>query len=84
MKDTQRCPKCERQGRSATNVVYVAAPDDATYGGYAPEALAHKGWLGGGDRRGLLEAYVCNDCGYVEFYIKDAPMPPSHSQEVGR
>ena len=84
MKEIHRCPKCEQQGRPGTNVVYVEAPDDATYGGYAQEALAHKGRWAGGARRGFLEAYVCNDYGYTEFYIKDAPLPPSHTQEVDR
>ena len=83
MKETHRCPKCERQGRPGTTVVYVKSPDDSTYGGYVPQALAHKGWWAGGKkRRGFLEAYLCNDCGYVEFYIKDAPLPPSYVEEV--
>jgi len=84
MKETHRCPKCEQQGRPGTNVVYVGTVDDSTYGGYAQEALVHEGWFAGGDRRGFLEAYVCNDCGYVEFYIKDAPLPPSHTQEKSK
>ena len=78
MKETKRCPKCERQGRPGTNVVHLAKIDDSTYGGYTPEALTHnKGFWSAGSGHGLLEAYVCNDCGYVEHYITDYPLPPA-------
>ncbi len=80
MKETQRCPKCERQGRPGTNLVHIRNIDDATYGGYAPQALTHKGVLFGGQRHGLVEAFVCNDCGYVEYYIADYPLPPTETK----
>ena len=55
--------------------------DDAVEG-YVPAALTHTGYFLGGNRRGFLEAYVCNTCGYVEFYTTDFPLPSSHARPV--
>jgi hypothetical protein len=58
--------------------VHVPEVDDATYGGYAKQVLTHTG-LFGSIRKGRLEAYICNDRGYVEFYITDYPLPQTHA-----
>jgi predicted nucleic-acid-binding Zn-ribbon protein len=81
MKITKKCPKCEQHGRACDNVVHVPNVDDAAEG-YTRAALTHTGWFLGGDRRGYLEAYVCNACGYVEFYAKDIPIPETHARKV--
>ena len=81
MKDTKKCPKCERQGRPSDSVVSIRSVDDAAKG-YTQSALTHTGWSLGRDRRGYLEAYMCNECGYVEFYVKNLPLPESHAQKV--
>jgi predicted nucleic-acid-binding Zn-ribbon protein len=82
MKTTKKCPKCNQHGGANGNVVHVPKADDAVEGDYAPAALTHTGRFLGGDRRGHLEAYVCNDCGYVEFYVKDIPIPETHVHKV--
>lgn len=81
MKFTKSCPKCLLHGGASGSVVHVPDVDDAAEG-YAKAALAHTGWFLGGDRRGFLEAYVCNQCGFVEFYVKDAPLPETHARQV--
>lgn len=77
MKETKKCPKCEKQGRRGTNVIHVERVDDTTFGGFVGFALGHKG-LFFSERKGRLEAYVCNDCGYVEFYVTDYPLSLSN------
>jgi predicted nucleic-acid-binding Zn-ribbon protein len=80
VKVTKKCPKCERDRNGPGKVIHVAQVDDVSQG-YVASALTHKGWFLGGERRGFLEAYVCNECGYVEFYVKDFPIPSDFHQE---
>lgn len=73
MKRTNTCPKC-----GSSNVIADAkAIDRAHYNAVTelsvgtfrkPEALLLKGQL-----TSTLSAWVCADCGYVEFYA-DSPM----------
>ena len=78
MKRTNKCPKC-----GSGNVIADAkAIDRGHYNGESelsvatfrkPEALLFKGQLST-----TVSAWVCGDCGYVEFYA-DSP----HSIQVG-
>lgn len=81
MKETHRCPKCERQGRPGTNVAHLPTVDDSARIAYVPQALTHKVSFFGAESHGLVEAYVCNDCGYLEYYITDYPLPPAESKQ---
>ena len=66
MKKNRTCLKCESQEVIHLPSVTDAAPDGAI-GGKTEMAL-QRGWF---HHAGYLEAYVCNACGYVEFYVKD-------------
>jgi predicted nucleic-acid-binding Zn-ribbon protein len=72
MKRTKKCPKC-----SSSDIIVDAKAIDRTHNGIEvelsvatfrkPEAMFFKGAL-----RTTLSAWVCADCGYVEFYA-DSP-----------
>ncbi|MCX7422005.1 MAG: hypothetical protein NT013_21015 [Planctomycetia bacterium] len=66
MKKNRNCLKCESQEVIHLPSVTDAAPGTAI-GGITEMAL-QRGWF---HHAGYLEAYVCNACGYVEFYVKD-------------
>lgn len=69
MKAKQQCPKC-----GSVNLWYVnqVAANEKT--GFLqlhpPFQLAVTG-NGSGGREGRLEAYACQQCGLVEFYLKE-------------
>jgi len=71
MKKTCICPKCEstRVGRLET------VRDGRDHGFHNPRSLAQekegKGWLKSKAVRGLVEAYICTECGYFEEYVSD-------------
>ena len=75
MKRTNKCPKC-----GSSDVIADAKAIDRSYGGYGstqtdlivatfrkPDAVLFKG-----QQNTTLSAWVCADCGFVEFYA-DSP-----------
>ncbi len=81
MKATKTCPKCQQRGHAGGDIVRIETVDDKNEG-YSEAALTHTGWFLGGERAGYLEAFVCNACGYVEFYVKDIPIPSTHAKKA--
>ncbi len=74
MKKTKQCPKCESRRVARVPV----QPDDA--GGRAPRARMM--YADTETRIGILEGYVCADCGYFESYLKN-PHRVMWSEMVG-
>ena len=75
MKKTLQCPKC-----NCTQLFYVPVVADrhekAMRGGNSPAKLAYvpqEAMLGHqvADSAGTIEAYACQGCGYVEYYLKE-------------
>ena len=71
MKASKQCPKC-----SSRRIGFLEMQADQTKGSPVGRSLGFTGEYGnylGSARRdpiGLLEAYVCADCGYHESYVK--------------
>ncbi len=69
MKKSKQCPKCD-----SLRIGYLESqPDKEEYGCYTDQVVGRKT---GKIPVGLLEAYVCTDCGYHETYVKDLPDVP--------
>jgi predicted nucleic-acid-binding Zn-ribbon protein len=83
MKYTGQCPKCEKRGLEGKNLAFFATVNDSCHHhvGVGPMALSHTGFLGM-KPSGLLQAYVCEDCGYVEFYCSDVPMNQQRAHDM--
>ena len=71
MKKTRVCPKCD-----SGNVVHLRTVRDFTdvHLSSTDMALRSRAKFLGVEKVAVLEAYVCNACGYVEFYVKDLPL----------
>jgi predicted nucleic-acid-binding Zn-ribbon protein len=68
MKKEHQCPKCESTNLLKINSV-AANEETGTRQRQPTFRLAVNG-NGSDGRIGELEAYACNDCLYVEFYLK--------------
>ena len=68
MKTSGQCLKC-----NSLDLVHFSSVSDAD-SKFPPnqEMVLQRGWF---STVGKLEAYACNQCGYVEFYVKDLPLP---------
>ena len=72
MKQSKQCPKCK-----SLRIGYLKYQTDedgqfdiaARHAGIGPHEMD-----GVARRIGLMEAYVCTDCGYYESYVKDPHM----------
>lgn len=70
MKASRQCPKC-----TSKRIGFLEMQADQTKGSPTGRALgftgAYDGYIGQSKRDpiGLLEAYVCMDCGYHESYV---------------
>jgi len=68
MKTSGQCLKCNSQ-----DLVHFSSVSDADSRIPPNQEMAlQRGWF---TTVGKLEAYACNQCGYVEFYVKDLPLP---------
>ncbi|MBN1617802.1 hypothetical protein JW887_00470 [Candidatus Dojkabacteria bacterium] len=67
MKKTKKCTKCE-----STEIFYLESVVDRAHGNNASKLLVGlKNDFWRGKIGGEIEAYICANCGYVEFYLKD-------------
>ncbi len=68
MKTSGQCLKCDSK-----DLVHFSSVSDADSRIPPNQEMAlQRGWF---STVGKLEAYACNQCGYVEFYVKDLPLP---------
>lgn len=72
MKNTKQCPKCD--SRRVGQITYQ--PDADGGGRTAWRVIGRPRYSDAADKLdtahlGLLEAYVCTECGYHESYVKD-------------
>lgn len=65
MKKTARCPKCEGE-----NILRITEILDKMGGRVAPFSLRSDQHTFSRDDHGVLEAFVCEECGYVEWYAR--------------
>jgi predicted nucleic-acid-binding Zn-ribbon protein len=85
MKTTGTCPKC--LCTSLWYVEYVANndPNPGSQQKALQFQLAVTGKLGLDGTSGRLEAYACQQCGYVELYLKERlPVDGKHIRELRR
>lgn len=66
MRASHRCPKCHHH-----EVLYVPEVHDSNF-----DRMALAGRYGlysrwNGDEQGGFEAYMCRQCGYTEFYVRN-------------
>jgi len=70
MRKTKTCPKCS--GKKLLDIAMVPDEDDGDHPAPARIAVRHEGfsYMGNEKRRtvGDLQAIVCSDCGYTEYY----------------
>ena len=69
MKKTNTCPKCESK-----KIVYVEwVRDDGGQSDFNKRFAigTGSGFLSMKNGKGELEVYCCQECGYVEFYVKN-------------
>ena len=67
MKESKKCPKCNKG-----SVYYVDnIPEMGDYLTVNELKLGLKKELWFGRDGGVLTAYVCSECGYTEFYLKN-------------
>ena len=76
MKTSGQCIKCH--GNDLVHFSTVSDADSVTIPPTQEMAL-QRGWF---NTVGKLEAYACNQCGYVEFYVKDLPLPHKQSDKA--
>jgi predicted nucleic-acid-binding Zn-ribbon protein len=67
MKQSHRCPKCQ-----STSIIANVTPLDASDSGYREAELAvyarPTALVFTGKQSTTMSAWVCDDCGFVEFY----------------
>lgn len=68
MKKAKKCPKCESS--DILKIDSVAANEETGYLQRQPTFKLAVIGNGTGGRSGELEAYACQECLYVEFYLK--------------
>jgi hypothetical protein len=74
MKTTKVCPKCAQYGRTSDRgLTHIPDVDENNPLGYVKAALTHTGWVRGVRKHSFFEAYICNECGHIEFYVKGLP-----------
>lgn len=76
MKQTWQCPKCQSQ-----RVGYLETLPDQRDGQDRPRSIgsaitSRLGPFGVGSEVGVVEAFVCTECGYFEEYVKDPAAIP--------
>ena len=76
MKASKQCPKC-----SSLKVGYLEHVADKGHTSYEEAVVGttqpHGNWLiSTVEAAGVLEAYVCADCGFYETYVKDPSSVP--------
>jgi predicted nucleic-acid-binding Zn-ribbon protein len=66
MRNTHRCPKCDHG-----EVLYVPEVRDSNYDrmALAGRYSLYSKWSA--SEQGGLEAYMCRECGYTEFYVRE-------------
>ena len=67
MKDSKKCPKCNKESIYNINKV----PDIGEHWIVNELKLGLKKDFWFGRAGGALTAYVCSECGYTEFYLKN-------------
>jgi predicted nucleic-acid-binding Zn-ribbon protein len=68
MKEDKKCPKCE--STEILKIESVAANEETGSLQRQPTFLLAVTGRGSKGRTGELEAYICNECLYVEMYLK--------------
>ena len=68
MKKEKKCPKCE--STEILKIESVAANEETGIRQIQPTFRLAVNGNGSSARIGELEAYACNECLYVEFYLK--------------
>jgi hypothetical protein len=71
MKESHRCPKCAHN-----RVLQIGTVPDADADPAVPIRAAAVAYTGFGTTAGELEAFVCQRCGYTEFFTKDPAVIP--------
>ncbi len=66
MRTSHRCPKCDHG-----EVLYVPEVHDSNYDrmALAGRYTVYSKWTS--KEQGGMEAYMCRECGYTEFYVRE-------------